>query len=156
MRNVLLPALLALPLAAAPLAAQQPASLTYGEDYTWGDEIHQVTTVQVAPNRIDFYLAGIERSWVRANEIAMEMGLLHDYRIYVSELPNGGDFNMLLVAIYESAEQRARNQDPDMVLEFTARVQESLPEDESFEITEGYTQIREIVGEYMMRQIEFR
>lgn len=155
MRSLLTAVLLILPLAVAPVSAQ-PASLDYGEDYTWNDEIHQITTVQVAPNRIDHYLAGIERSWVRANEIAMEMDLLHDYRIYVSELPNGGDFNMLLVSVFENAEQRARNQDPDMVADFVARVEASLSEDESFEITEGYTQIREIVGEYMMRQIELR
>lgn len=156
MRKSLLLAFVATPLLAAQLAAQQPPSLTYGEDYVFTGEVHDVTTVQVAPNRVAFYLAGLERSWVPANEIAMEMGLMSGYTIYVSELANSGDFNVILVVTYENSAQRAKAEDPATNAEFERRVEERLSEAESFQITEGYTQIREITGEYLMREVELQ
>ena len=62
MRPSVLLVLLLVPLSGAQLAAQVP-SLTYGEDYTYSDQVHDVTTVQVAPNRVGHYLAGLERRW---------------------------------------------------------------------------------------------
>lgn len=140
----------------APRLAAQPASLTYGEDYTYTGEVQDVTTVQVAPNRVDHYLAGLARSWVPANEIAIEMGLMTGYNIYVSELANSGDFNVVLVTRYENAAQRNRFEDPDTFAEFDSRVEEALSEQESFEITEGYTDIRDIVGQYLMREVQLQ
>ncbi|MDX1530534.1 MAG: hypothetical protein R3362_03325 [Rhodothermales bacterium] len=153
MKKSLLLALLSTSLL-APQVVAQPASLTYGEDYTYTGEVHEVTTVQVAPNRVDHYLAGLAESWVSGNEVAIEMGLMKDYKIYVSELANSGDFNVMLVSIYESAAQRHRFEDPDTYAEFEGRVEERLSEEESFEITEGYTRIRDIVGQYLMREVE--
>ena len=141
-------------LAFAPQAMAQPPSMTYGEDYTFNGEVHNISTVKVAPNRIGHYLAGLSRSWVTANEIAMEMGLMHDYKIYVSELPNGGDFNVMLVTTFENPAQRTLLDDPTRAAEFDRRVEERLSESETFEITEGYTQIRSIVGDYLMREVQ--
>lgn len=141
-------------LALAVPAEAQPPSMTYGEDYTFDGEVHNISTVKVAPNRIGHYLAGLSRSWVMANEVAMEMGLMEDYGIYVSELPNGGDFNVMLVTTFENAAQRSLLDDADRAAEFNRRVEERLSESETFEITEGYTQIRSIVGDYLMREVQ--
>jgi hypothetical protein len=155
MHRVLLLALL-LTILAAPQALAQPASLTYGEDFTFSDEVHNVMTVKVAPNRVNQYLAGLQRGWVPGAEVGMEMGLMKDYKIYVSELPNGGGFNVMLVSIFENAAQRNRLDDPDTVAEYDRRVEARISEQESFELTEGYTQIREIVGDYLMREVELK
>jgi len=143
-------------LAVAPCLMAQPPSLTYGEDYTVGDQVHAVTTVKVAPNRIDHYLAGLARSWVPANEISREMGLIKDSSIWVSELPSSGDFNVVLVVVFENAAQREKINDPATFAEFERKVEEKFSEQESFQVTEGYTQIREIVGEYLLRQITLK
>lgn len=153
MKPLSLFAMLAL-LALAPQAFAQPPSMTYGEDYTFNGEVHNISTVQVAPNRIGHYLAGLSRSWVTANEVAMEMGLMHDYKIYVSELPNGGDFNVMLVTTFENSAQRTLLDDPARAAEFNQRVEARLSESETFQITEGYTQIRSIVGDYLMREVQ--
>jgi len=140
----------------APGLSAQPASLTYGEDYTVSPEIHSVTMIKVAPNRIDHYLAGIERSWVRAMEIGREMGLNKGHVIYVSELPSSGDFNVVLLVMFENAAQREKLNDPQVAAAFDRKVEETMSEQESFEVTEGYTQIRDIVGEYMMREVKLK
>lgn len=155
MNRFLLLALL-LTILSAPQALAQPASLDYGEDFTLAGEVHSVVTVKVAPNRINHYLAGLQRGWVSGAEIGIEMGLMKDYKIYISELPNGGDFNVMLVTIYENAAQRNRLDDPATSAEYDRKVEARISEQESFEITEGYTQIREIVGDYLMREVELK
>lgn len=39
-------------------------------------------------------------------------------------------------------------------LDYDRRVAARVSEQESFEITEGYTKIREIGGDYLMREVE--
>lgn len=152
MRNPLLVTLLAA-LAFAPQVLAQPASLTYGEDYTVSNEVHSISTVKVEANRVDHYLAGLSRGWIPGNELSIEMGMLKDYKIYVSELENSGHFNVMLVRVFENAAQRSMLQDPDRMAAFRERMEAILSEAESFQITEGYTQIREINGEYLMREV---
>ena len=137
----------------APQALAQPASLTYGEDYTVSDEVHSIATVKVAPNRLENYLAGLSTSWIPAMEIGVEMGLMDDYKIYTSELQSGGHFNVLLVQIFENPAQRSLLDDPARAMAYQDRVEQRLSEAEAFVITEGYTQIREINGEYLMREV---
>ena len=140
----------------APGLSAQMQSLTYGEDYTVSDEVQLVTTVRVAPNRIDHYLAGIEQTWVPAMKIGQEMGLNAGHAIYVSELPLSGDFNVALVSLFESMAQREKLNDPATAAEFQRRVEEKISEDENFQITEGYVKIRDINGEYLMREVTLK
>jgi hypothetical protein len=149
-----LPALFLAALLFAPPVLAQPASLTYGEDYTLSEEVHSVVTVKVAANRVEHYLAGLSTGWTRGRELAMEMGMLKDYKIYVSELENSGDFNVMLVQIYENAAQRSMLEDPDRMAAFRERMEAIQSEAESFEQSEGYSQIREINGDYLMREVE--
>ena len=81
---------------------------------------------------------------------------MQQYNIYVSELPNSGDFNVLLVTTYENAAQRRLAEDPETSAEFQRRVEEKLSEAETFEITEGYTRIRDIVGQYLVRAVQLK
>lgn len=155
MNRFLLLALL-LTVLSAPQALAQPASLTYGEDYTFPDEVHHVVTVKVASNRVEHYLAGLSTGWTRGRELAKEMGMLKDYKIYVSELENSGDFNVMLVQIYENAAQRSMLEDPERMAAFRERMEAIQSKAESFEQSEGYTQIREINGDYLMREVELK
>jgi len=134
----------------------QMDSLTFGEDYTLSAEVSEVTTVKVAPNRIDHYLAGIARTWVPANIVGQEMGLNAGHAIYVSELPESGDFNVVLVVRFENLAQREKANDPKVAQELQQKVEAKLSEDESFQITEGYTQIREIAGVTLMREVTLK
>ena len=134
-KALVLSALLAL---ACTAASAQMDSLTYGVDYNVG-QLAQVTTVKVAPNRIDHYPAGIKQTWVRAMKIGQEMGLNSGHAIWVSELPNGGQFNISLVVTFDSMEQREKANDPKTAAEFNRKIEESISQDENFRLTEGYT-----------------
>ena len=145
-----------LSLACAGSLAAQPPSLTFGEDYTVGDAVASVTMVKVAPNRIDHYLAGLKESWVPGVEIAQEMGLNTGYFIFLSEIPESGLFNITLVVNFENMAQREKGNDPEIAAELQRKIEEKLSEQESFKITEGYTQIRTIVDEQLMRLVTLK
>ena len=65
-------------------------------DYELSEGVTNVTTVKVDSNMIDNYLEGLSQSWAPANEIAKELGHIEGYWIHVSQLPNSGDFNVVL------------------------------------------------------------
>lgn len=155
MKRTILLCMLTMFMFALTLAAQ-PAALNYGEDYTTSDQVTAFTTVKVAPNRIDHYLAGLKRSWVPAAEIAKEMGLSKSYAIYVSELAESGDFNVVLMTTFENAAQREKGSDLKTAAEFRKRVEQKMSQQQSFEVTEGYTKIRDIVGEYLLREVKIK
>ena len=67
------------------------ADLEPWTDYEVSEGVSNVTTIKVHSNMIDKYLEGLRETWVPANKVAMELGHIKDYGIYVSELPNGGD-----------------------------------------------------------------
>ena len=140
----------------APAASAQMQSLTYGEDYTLSDEVQSVTTVSVAANRVEHYLAGLKQTWVPAMKIGQEMGLNTGHVIYVSELPLSGDFNVALVVHFESTEQREKANDPEVAAQFQSRVEEMISEDDTFKMTEGYVKIRDITGQYLMRSVTMK
>ena len=83
--------------AAALFAAPAAAQLEPYRDYTVSDSVASVTTVKVDANRIDDYLEGIRATWVASNEAARQLGQLESYSVFVSDLPNSGDFNVVLV-----------------------------------------------------------
>ena len=112
--------------------------------------------VKVAPNRIDHYLAGLKESWVPGTEIAQEMGLNTGYSIFLSEIPESGLFNVTLVVNFENMAQREKGNDPEIAAELQRKTEEKLSEQESFKITEGYTQIRTIVDEQLMRVVTLK
>ena len=43
---------------------------------------------------IDKYLEGLSKTWVTGNKVAMELGQIEGYSIYVSELPDSGEYLM--------------------------------------------------------------
>ena len=45
----------------------------------------------------DAYLEGIAKTWVTTNEAAKKLGQIKDYEIFRSDLPQSGDFNLLLI-----------------------------------------------------------
>src|SRR5688500_15114159 len=85
------------------------ADLEPWKDYDQGDAVWSVTTVRVLPNMDDGYLVGLAKSWVSTNEIAKRLGQIEAYRIYRSEPPQGGDFNMLLVVKFKNTADLAPN-----------------------------------------------
>jgi hypothetical protein len=129
------------------------ADLDPWTDYDIGEGVSNVTTVKVDSNMIDKYLEGLKATWAPANDIAVELGQIESYSIFVSELPNGGDFNVVLVTNFkDSASLQPDKAEYDAFMKSwgeEARAQ-------SDEIVLTYPDVREITGEYLMREITFK
>nr|WP_297348521.1 hypothetical protein [uncultured Glaciecola sp.] len=120
------------------------------QDYDIGTEIMVMTTVKVDPNMEDVYLAGLTQSWVKAVKIQKELGFIKDWKIYGSDLPVSGDFNMLLVVTMASgADLEPKKAKYDAFIKKWSESDKQI----SDEISAKYPEVRTLTGEYRMREI---
>lgn len=135
------------------LPATAMAQLTPFEDYTVSDSVSIVTTVRVNANMMGFYLEGIRNTWAASNDVAKELGQIEDYSIFISDLPNSGDFNLLLVVSFANTAALGPNQAQyeEFMREWGAANQEMATEVS----TTVYPNIRELTGDYQMRELTF-
>jgi hypothetical protein len=129
------------------------ADLEPWTDYEMSEGVSNVTTVKVDSNMIDKYLEGLRSSWVPANKLLMEQGQIKDYGIFVSELPNGGDFNVILVVRFESAADLQPAKDK---YEAFMKAWGEENQEKSDKIVLTYPDIRTITGEYLFREITLK
>lgn len=144
---------LVLLVAAMLFASSAYAQLTPYKDYDIGTKVSSVTMVKVHPNMIDDYLEGIRTTWAASSEVAKKLGHIEDYWISVSELPLAGDFNVVLGTTFKSG----ADLEPSKA-KYEAFMKEwgEAREKETREIVKDYPGMREIVGEYRMREITFK
>ena len=149
MKTLFASALLAASLLASPASAQ----LQQYRDYTLSDAVHSVTTVRVASNMIEDYLEGIRGTWVASNEAAKSLGQLESYDVYVSDLPASGDFNVVLIVRFANTSDLAPNRARyDAFMQAWGTRNEAATRQTT---TTVYPNIREITGEYLLRQVTF-
>ena len=141
--------------AAAVLAASIAiADLEPWKDYTVSDTVWSVTTIRVDPNMDDAYLEGIEKTWAAGNEVAKKLGQIKDYAIYRSELPQSGEFNLLLVIEFEKASDLEPNE--KRYNDFIEEWGKANADASTDFAQENYPAMREITGQYRMRKIELQ
>jgi hypothetical protein len=143
----------------AGLAAMFLASLAFADlepwkDYEVSDSVYLVTAVQVDANMGDAYLEGIKQTWAASNEVAKELGQIVDYRIFRSDLPQSGDFNLLLVIEFANSADLAPNKERyDAFIEAWGQANADASTDYA---QKNYPGIRKITGDYMMREITLK
>jgi len=129
------------------------ADLDAWTDYDIGSTVSNVTTVKVDSNMIDKYLEGLKATWAPANDVAIELKQIESYSIYVSELANSGDFNVILVTrmadIGDMQPSKARY---DAFMKKWG--EENQKKSDAIVVT--YPDIRTITGEYLIREITFK
>jgi hypothetical protein len=120
------------------------------EDYDLGKEIITMTTVRIDPNMGDVYLAGLRESWVKAVKIQKELGFIKDWKIYGSDLAVSGDFNMLLMVYFDNAEdlEPSKKKYAAFMKKWGEKNQKK-----SQKISATYPEVRELTGEYRLREI---
>ncbi len=130
------------------------ADLEPYKDYDVSDAVWSVTTVKVDPNMGDAYLEGIERTWAASNQVAQDLGQIESWSIFRSNLPESGQFNLLLVVKFANTSDLAPNKE-----RYDAFMNE-WGEARDQEVTEysqkNYPGMREITGEYHMREITLK
>ncbi len=129
------------------------AELEPWKDFDISEEVYEITAVKVHPNMMDTYLEGIRDTWVAANEIAKELGHIEDYAIYSSQLGASGDFNLLLVIKFKNTADIAPSKAKYDA--FMAKWSEEQ-EERSEKLVQDYPSMREITGDYLMREITMK
>ncbi len=123
-------------------------------DYAISDSVWTVTTIKVHANMGDAYLEGLKQTWVASNEIAKKLGQIEDYHIYRSELPESGSFNLLLVVKFKNNEALAPNKARyDAFMKEWGAERDKKSTDTA---QKEYPAMRDIVGEYAMREITLK
>jgi len=146
----LLPALL---LGALMFARPAAAQLEPWTDFDISNAVWEVSLIKVDANMTDEYLEGIRDTWVAANKLAKELGHIEDYAIYSSTLPQSGDFNLMLVVKF--ADTAATGPDKARYDAFMEKWGEARVE-RNREISRDYPSMREITGQYALREITIK
>ncbi len=130
------------------------ADLTPWKDYTVSDSVWSITTVKVDPNMGDTYLEGLKQTWVAGNEVSKKLGQIEDYKILRSDLPQSGQFNLILAVQFKNTADLAPNQ-----ARYDAFMKE-WGEARNKQTTEyaqkNYPAMREITGQYLMREVTLK
>ena len=130
------------------------ADLEPYKDYDVSDAVWSVTTVKVDPNMDDAYLEGIAKTWVTSNKIAKELGQIEDYSIYRSITPQNGDFNLLLVVKFANTSDLAPNK--ARYDAFMKKLGEQRNQENTEYAQKNYPAMREITGDYLLREITLK
>ena len=138
---------------AVALSAPASAQLKLYTDYTVSDSVSNVSTIKVKENMIEDYLQGIRGTWVASNEVAKRLGQMKDYHVYVSDLPSSGEFNVMLVANFANTSDLAPNKARyDAFMKAWGTANEAATRTTT---TTVYPNLREITGEYLLREVTF-
>ena len=130
------------------------ADLTPWQDYEASDAVYSVTTVKVDANMGDAYLEGIKQTWAASNEVAKGLGQIENYKIFRSDLPQSGHFNLLLVVKFANTSDLAPNKERyDAFID--ARGQANVDASTDY-AQKNYPAMRKITGQYMMREITLK
>lgn len=141
-------------LAVVFLASAAFADLEPWKDYEVSDSVFLVTAVRVDANMDDAYLEGIKQTWAASNDVAKELGQIVNYRIFRSDLPQSGDFNLLLVIEFANTADLAPNKERyDAFIEAWGQANADASTDYA---QKNYPGMREITGDYMMREITLK
>lgn len=109
--------------------------------------------MKVDANMVDDYLEGIKATWVASSEEAKKLGHIADYSVYVSELPNSGEFNVVLVVqVNSAADLEPSKERYEAFMKAWGEANEKLVEEK----VKSYPDIREITGEYRLRRVTFK
>lgn len=135
------------------LSTPAAAQLKPYTDYTVSDSVSSVTTVKVKENMVEDYLQGIRNTWVASNEVAKKLGQMQDYNVYVSDLPNSGEFNVILVTTFANTSDLAPNRARyDAFMKAWGTANETMTRKAT---TTVYPNLRTITGDYLMREVTF-
>ena len=136
------------------VASMAWADLTPWEDYEPSDAVYSVTTVKVDSNMGNAYLEGLRDTWIPGNKIAQELGQIESWSIFRSDLPESGDFNLILVVKFANTSDLAPNKAAYDA--FMAKYTQEASDAATDYSQKNYPAMRELTGQYLMREITIK
>ncbi len=136
------------------LSSVAHADFEMWQDYEPSKEVWVATTVKVDSNMGEVYLEGLSNTWAPSMEVSKKLGHVEDYWIYASDMPQSGDFNVLLVIKFADSADLAPNKAryDEFMKEFTKKRADEGTE----KARKEYPSIRTITGEYQLRRITLK
>ena len=124
------------------------------KDYEPSEQQVQLTVIDVKSNYLDDYLTNLKRTWVRSMEVQKDLGQVVDYGVWVSEGANRP--NVWLTITYENmaAMEQTKEKYDAMNAELEKRYADD--EDELEVISKGYEEIRTMVDNQRINQVNFK
>ena len=124
------------------------------KDYEPSERQIQLTVIDVQANYLDNYLVNLKRTWVRSVEVQKELGHIVDYGVYVSDGANSP--NVWLTIEYEN--MAAMEQTKEKYDEVNAVLAERYGDDdeELDKISKGYEEIRRMIDNQRINQVNFK
>jgi hypothetical protein len=130
------------------------ADLEIYKDYDVSDSFWSAQTVKVKSNMIDAYLEGIKKTWMSGCQLSKSLGQVEDCKIFVSDLPDSGDFNVLLLTKFKNDEMAAPNK--ARYDEWMAKYGAAQLKATTEQAQRDYPAMREITGDYRLREVTLK
>ena len=92
--------------------------------------------------------------WIPGNKISQELGQIEEWSIFRSQLPASGDFNLMLVVKFANTEDLAPNK--ARYQKFMAKFTKERSDEATEYAQKNYPAMREITGEYWVREITIK
>ncbi len=135
---------------ALALAVPATAQMQIYQDYEPADEVVELTMVKVDEGQLETYLNGLKSTWIAANEVQKEQGVISSYGIYT--VPYGdSEFNLILRVTFPGTEMIGPSKERYMA--FMEAYGKANIDKGNRTVQAIYNKIRTIQGRYMLREI---
>ena len=123
-------------------------------DYEPSERQIQLTVIDVQANYLDNYLVNLKRTWVRSVEVQKELGHIVDYGVYVSDGANSP--NVWLTIEYENMAAMEQTKEKYDAVNAVLAERYGDDEEELDKISKGYEEIRRMVDNQRINQVNFK
>ena len=124
------------------------------KDYEPSERQIQLTVIDVQANYLDNYLVNLKRTWVRSVEVQKELGHILDYGVYVSDGANSP--NVWLTIEYENMAAMEQTKEKYDAVNAVLAERYGDNEEELDKISKGYEEIRRMVDNQRINQVNFK
>ena len=124
------------------------------KDYEPSKQQVQLTVIDVKSNYLDNYLVNLKRTWVRSMEVQKDLGQVIDYGVWVSEGANSP--NVWLTITYENMAAMEPTKEKSDAVNAELEKRYADDEDELDAISKGYEEIRTMVDNQRINQVNFK
>ena len=124
------------------------------KDYEPSERQIQLTVIDVQANYLDNYLVNLKRTWVRSVEVQKELGQIVDYGVYVSDGANSP--NVWLTIEYENMAEMEQTKEKYDAVNAVLAERYGDDEEELDKISKGYEEIRRMVDNQRINQVNFK
>ena len=124
------------------------------KDYEPSERQIQLTVIDVQANYLVNYLVNLKRTWVRSVEVQKELGHILDYGVYVSDGANSP--NVWLTIEYENMAAMEQTKEKYDAVNAVLAERYGDDEEELDKISKGYEEIRRMVDNQRINQVNFK